>query len=54
MIHVEGYGNWHASSESLYSFVGVHVEEKRGLDGMELLFGVVICLSFVWAYGIVV
>ena len=54
MIHVEGYGNWHASSESLCPFVGVHVEKKRGLDGMELLFGVVICLSFVWAYGIVV
>ena len=54
MIHVEGYGNWHASSESLYSFVGVHVEKKREVDGMELLFAVVICLSFVWAYGIVV
>ena len=54
MIHVEGYGNWYASRESLYPFVCVHVEKKRGLDGMELLFAVVICLSFVWAYGIVV
>ena len=54
MIHVEGSGNWHASSESLYPFVCVHVEKKSELDGMELLFGVVICLSFVWAYGIVV
>ena len=54
MIHVEGYGNWYASSDSLDPFVGVHVEKKRGSDGMELLFGVVICLSFVWAYGIVV
>ena len=44
MIHVEGYGNWHASSESLYPFVGVHVEKKRGLDGMELLFAV----ALVW------
>ena len=53
-MNVEGDGNWNAGSESLDPFVGVHVEEKRGLDGMELLFGVVICLSFVWAYGIVV
>ena len=53
-MNVEGDGNWNASSESLYPFVGVHVEEKSGLDGMELLFAVVICLSFVWAYGIVV
>ena len=54
MTNVEGYRNWHASSESLYPFVCVHVEKKRGSDGMELLFAVVICLSFVWAYGIVV
>ena len=53
-MNVEGDGNWYASSESLCPFVGVHVEKKRGLDGMELLFAVVICLSFVWAYGIVV
>ena len=46
-MNVEGDGNWNASSESLYPFVGVHVEKKRGLDGMELLFAVVICLSFV-------
>ena len=50
-MNVEGYGNCNAGSDSLYPFVGVHVEKKRGLDGMELLFGVVICLSFVWAYG---
>ena len=50
MIHVEGYGNWHAGSESLYPFVGVHVEKKRGSDGMELLFAVVICMS-VWNSG---
>ena len=50
MIHVEGYGNWHASSESLCPFVGVHVEKKRGSDRMELLFGVVICMS-VWNSG---
>ena len=53
-MNVEGDGNWNAGSDSLDPFVRVHVEEKRGLDGMELLFGVVICLSFVWAYGIVV
>ena len=53
-MNVEGDGNWNADSDSLDPFVGVHVEEKSGLDGMELLFGVVICLSFVWAYGIVV
>ena len=44
MIHVEGYGNWYASSESLDPFVCVHVEEKSGLDGMELLFAV----ALVW------
>ena len=54
MIHVEGYGNWHASSESLYPFVGVHVEKKSGLDGMELLFAVATRLGFAWAYGMVV
>ena len=53
-MNVEGDGNWNAGSDSLDPFVRVHVEEKSGLDGMELLFGVVICLSFVWAYGIVV
>ena len=53
-MNVEGDGNWNAGSESLDPFVGVHVEEKSVLDGMELLFAVVICLSFVWAYGIVV
>ena len=53
-MNVEGDGNWNAGSESLDPFVRVHVEEKRGLDGMEVLFAVVICLSFVWAYGIVV
>ena len=53
-MNVEGDGNWNAGSDSLDPFVGVHVEEKSGLDGMALLFGVVICLSFVWAYGIVV
>ena len=53
-MNVEGDGNWNAGSDSLDPFVCVHVEKKRGLDGMELLFGVVICLSFVWAYGIVV
>ena len=54
MIHVEGYGNWYASSESLYPFVGVHVEKKSGLDGMELLFAVATRLGFVWVYGMVV
>ena len=53
-MNVEGDGNWNAGSDSLDPFVRVHVEEKSGLDGMELLFAVVICLSFVWAYGIVV
>ena len=54
MIHVEGYGNWHASSESLYSFVGVHVEKKRGLDGMELLYAIAHGLKFARMHGIVV
>ena len=54
MIHVEGDGNWHASSESLYPFVHVHVEKKSGLDGMELLYAVATCLGFAWVYGMVV
>ena len=49
-MNVEGDGNWNAGSESLDPFVGVHVEEKSGLDRMELLFGVVICMS-VWNSG---
>ena len=53
-MNVEGDGNWNAGSDSLDPFVGVHVEKKRGLDGMELLFAVVMCLSFVWTFGIVV
>ena len=44
MIHVEGYGNWYASSESLCPFVCVHVEEKREVGGMELLYAV----ALVW------
>ena len=44
MIHVEGYGDWHSSSESLDPFVCVHVEEKREVGGMELLFAV----ALVW------
>ena len=44
VTNVEWYENWHASSSSLYPFVCVHVEEKRELDGMELLFTVVIHL----------
>ena len=54
MIHVEDYGNWHASSESLDPFVGVHVEEKRGSDGMELLYAIAHGLKFAWMYGIMV
>ena len=54
MIHVEGYGNWHTSSESLDPFVRVHVEKKSGLDGMELLYAVATRLGFVWVYGTVV
>ena len=49
-MNVEGDGNWNAGSESLDPFVGVHVEEKSGLDRMELLFAVVICMS-VWNSG---
>ena len=54
MTNVEGYENWYASSGSLCSFVCVHVEEKRELDGMELLLAVVIRLQFAGMYGIVV
>ena len=54
MIHVEGYGNWYASSESLDPFVCVHVEEKREVGGMELLYAVATRLGFAWVYGIVV
>ena len=54
MIHVEGYGNWYTSRESLDPFVCVHVEKKSGLDGMELLFAVATRLGVGWAYGIVV
>ena len=54
MIHVEGYGNWYASSESLCPFVGVHVEEKMEVGGMELLYAVATCLGFAWVYGMVV
>ena len=53
-MNVEGYGNWYASSESLYPFVGVHVEEKREVGGMELLFAVATRLGFAWVYGMVV
>ena len=54
MIHVEGYGNWYTSSESLDPFVCVHVEEKREVGGMELLYAVATRLEFAWAYGMVV
>ena len=54
MIHVEGYGNWYTSSESLDPFVRVHVEEKREFGGMELLFAVATRLGFAWVYGMVV
>ena len=54
MMNVEGNGNWNAGSDSLDPFVGVHVEEKSGLDGMELLYAVATRLGFAWAYGIVV
>ena len=36
--------NWYESRESLDPFVGIHVEEKSGLDGMELLYAV----ALVW------
>ena len=54
MINAGGYGNWYASSESLDPFVCVHVEEKSGLDGMELLYAVATRLEFAWVYGMVV
>ena len=54
MINAGGYGNWYASSESLDPFVCVHVEEKSGLDGMELLYAVATRLGFAWAYEMVV
>ena len=54
MTNVEDHGSWYASSGSLCSFVCVHVEEKRELDGMELLLAVVIRLQFAGMYGIVV
>ena len=53
-MNVEGDGNWKADSDSLDPFVGVHVEEKSGLDGMELLYAVATRLGFAWAYGMVV
>ena len=49
-MNVEGDGNWNAGSDSLDPFVRVHVEEKSGLDRMELLFAVVICMG-VWNSG---
>ena len=54
MINVEGYGNGYASRESLDPFVCVHVEEKSGLEGMELLYAVATRLGFAWVYGMVV
>ena len=54
MIHVEGDGNWNAGSDSLDPFVRVHVEEKRGLDGMELLYAIAHGLKFARMHGIVV
>ena len=54
MTNVEDHGSWYASSGSLCSFVCVHVEEKRELDGMELLLAVVIRLQFARMYGTVV
>ena len=53
-MNVEGDGNWNASSESLYPFVGVHVEKKSGLDGMELLYAISHGLKFARMHGIVV
>ena len=54
MTNVEDHGSWYASSGSLCSFVCVHVEEKSGLDGMELLYAVATRLEFAWVYGMVV
>ena len=53
-MNVEGDGNWNAGSDSLDPFVRVHVEEKSGLDGMELLYAVATRLGFAWVYGMVV
>ena len=53
-MNVESDGNWNAGSDSLYPFVRVPVEEKRGLDGMELLYAMALGLEFAWMYGIVV
>ena len=53
-MNVEGDGNCNAGSDSLYPFVCVHVEEKSGLDGMELLYAVATRLGFAWVYGMVV
>ena len=53
-MNVEGDGNWNAGSDSLYSFVCVHVEEKRGLDGMELLYAIAHGLKSARMHGIVV
>ena len=54
MINAGGYGSWYTSRESLDPFVRVHVEEKREVGGMELLYAVATCLGFAWAYGMVV
>ena len=54
MTNAEWYENWHASSGSLCSFVRVHVEEKRELDGMELLYAIALGLEFARMYGTVV
>ncbi len=54
MTNVEDHGSWYASSGSLCSFVCVHVEEKRELDGMELLYAISLGLEFARMYGTVV
>ena len=54
MIHVEGYGNWYTRRESLDPFVCVHVEKKREVGGMELLYAVATRLEFAWVYRMVV
>ena len=54
VTNAEWYENWHASSGSLCSFVRVHVEEKRELDGMELLYAIALGLEFARMYGTVV
>ena len=53
-MNVDGDGNGNAGSDSLDPLVRVHVEEKRELDGMELLYAIVPSLGFAWMYGIVV